>query len=134
MKSNAHPVLRFGLLGNAFFSTACAAVLLITAATLAPKMGLTDPAYLKSVGLSLIPFAIFLVIAANRASVRLKEVYLLSAMDAMWVVGSAILLLSGIAPFTSLGIALVIGVAIMVGLLMCLQLWGARQHQRLLNP
>ncbi len=127
MFKGSHKVLRIGLLGNAIFSFLTGLGLIIAHVPIAAYMGIGDSRILLVVGVLLLPFAVHLYLVGRRETVRRGEIYYLSALDGMWVVGSAVILLGGLVPFTTAGFWLFALVALMVADFMAMQLWGVRR-------
>lgn len=125
MKANT--TLKIGLIGNAVFSACTGASLILFGKTIADLIGVGGLVDLKILGFLLLFFAGHLTYAVRRKWIRVGEVYYLSALDGMWVLGSVVLLALGIAPFTPVGVVIVSAVAAMVGLFMTLQFLGARK-------
>ncbi len=116
--------LKLGLIGNALFSFFTGISLLIAAEPIAKWIGVPDYRILAAIGLILIPFAVHLWLASHRKPIQPGEIYYLSAMDAFWVLGSGILLLTGWVPFTMAGVWTLAVVALAVADFMMLQLIG----------
>lgn len=129
MFKNSDKVLKVGLLGNAIFSFLTGFALTVAHAPIAAYMGIKDGRILFVVGIMLLPFAVHLWLVSRRKTVRRGEIYYLSALDGAWVVGSAVILLGGLVPFTTAGIWLMAFVALMVADFMAMQLWGVRRLQ-----
>ena len=134
MKRQDNPVLVFGLLGNAAFSLTTGLILITSATPVAEVLGLERPGDLRFLGLNLIGFAAWLVIAYRRKRTLVPEIYVISALDALWVAGSLIILSLGLAPLTLVGSWIVAGVALAVALFMTLQIMGVRRQQALQSP
>ena len=104
----------------------CAAMglgLLAAAGVLAPALGL--PALLlQAAGLSLLPTAAFMAWVATRRELSLLGVWVVIAGNALWVVGSAVLLVPGVVSPSLLGYAFVIAQAVAVVLLAELEYVG----------
>jgi hypothetical protein len=96
-------ILKLGLLGNAGFSLATGITLLVAGAPIARWIGIHQPLTLALIGLLLIPFAAHLWIAARRHTVNRREILYFCAMDALWIVASIVLLITGMMPFTTAG-------------------------------
>ena len=122
--------LKMGLIGNALFSLLTGISLLIGAEPIAKWIGVPDPRILAAIGLILIPFAVHLWMAARRTPIQPGEIYYLSTLDAFWVIGSGMLLLSGWVPFTMAGAWTVAVVALAVADFMMLQLIGVLRLNR----
>ena len=119
--------LKIGLIGNAIFSFITGLALIIAHDAIALYMGIADARILIGVGIALLPFALQLLMASRRAPMRLGEVYYLSALDGLWVLGSVVILLSELVPFTTAGSWLFALVAVVVADFMLMQMVGARK-------
>jgi hypothetical protein len=106
----------------------------VGAALLAPTLaGLFNlPAdLLRQVGLALLPFAAFVGFLASREMPWRPAVWVVIALNALWIVESVLLLFaSGIEP-NMLGYAFVIGQAAIVGVITELEYVGLRRAARL---
>jgi hypothetical protein len=120
-------LLKYGLLGNAIFSCLTGIALIIAPVQIAIYMGIPDPTLLMGVGIGLLPFAGHLIIALRRKPIRTGEVYYLSAMDGLWVLGSAAILLFDLVPFTTIGLIAFSLVALTVADFMFMQIIGIRK-------
>lgn len=103
-------LLRRVLLADAVVSALMGAVLVVDAGMLAGWLGL-PVTLLRLAGMSLLPFAAVLVYLATRPSVPRRGAWAVIAVDALWVVDSAVLLLSGWVEPTTPGTVVVIGQA-----------------------
>lgn len=123
-------ILKLGLSGNAIFSSISSLALIVAAAPIANLIGLTEPMPLIVVGLLLMPFAIHLWIASRRPQMKPIEIMYFCAMDALWIVGSAVLLTTQLVSFTTAGMWAVAVVALVVADFFLLQLYGFIKTQR----
>lgn len=126
-------ILKLGLIGNAIFSSLSGVILLAAARPLSVILGLSSPRALIAIGCLLLPFAVHLLVAARRKRARLGEIYYFCTMDLLWVLGSAILVLSGALPFTKAGLWIVGIVALAVADFLVIQFIGAIQFRRRAN-
>ena len=110
-------------MGNALFSSSCGLLLLGAASTLGPVFGV-PPMALRIVGLTLLPFAVALVLNARRTRPNRSEAKLAVALDLGWVVASLVLLIAGLWPLSAAGFWAVLGVADCVLAFALLQAWG----------
>jgi len=124
--SKRDSVLRVALLGNAAFSTLCAAVSTAAAETLAPHLG-APPLWLYALAAGLALFAVMLVWQATRTVMNPLDALLTSVADLGWVLGSAVLLWQWPGSFTDKGVMLVEGVAAFVLVCAVAQLIGLRR-------
>jgi len=112
-------LLRRVLLADAATSGAIGLLMMLGSSLLEQLLGL--PAELsRYAGISLLPFAAFLVYLATRENLSQSAVRAVIVLNALWTAGSILLLLSGWIEPTGLGYAFVIfqafGVAMFAGL------------------
>jgi hypothetical protein len=96
---------------------------------LAPLLGL-PVMLLREAGLVLLPFAVLVTYAATRAPLSQRWTWAVIICNALWVVDSAILLLSGWVTPTALGQAFVVVQAVVVGIFAEMQYFGVRKSPR----
>ena len=125
MSSPDTSLLRAALRGNAAFSAACAVTSIAAAARLAPALGLPEPALLTSLGVALLVFAALLLLLASRPVIRAGLALAVVAADALWVVATVPVLISGV--LTPAGNVTAIALASVVGLFGVLQYQGVRR-------
>lgn len=116
--------LRRVLLVDAATCVATGALLSLDSGTLSPLLGLPAALLLYS-GLSLFPIAAFMLWVATRRDIPRPGAWLIIAGNALWVLGS-LMLLFGFFP-TALGYAFVIAQAVVVALLAELEYTGLRK-------
>ena len=119
----------YGLLGNAVFSLLTGVILVAASGSVATFLGIPDSRVLVGIGIGLLPFAGHLLLALRRKFVRVGEIYYLSAMDGVWVLGSVVIWLFGLVPFTAAGMVVFGLVALTVGDFMVMQVVGVRWLQ-----
>ena len=119
-------LLRLALLADAIASGAMGVVLAAGAGPLANWFGIS-PLLLREVGLFLIPYAGLLVYLASRTATPRAPAMMVVAGNALWVAGS--MLLIAVAAPTALGIAFVIGQALIVAFLAEAQFIGLRRQR-----
>ena len=124
--SKRDSLLRVALLGNAAFSTLCAAVLTTSADRLSPHLS-APSSWLYALAAGLALFAVSLVWQATRTELSAFDALLTSLADLGWVLGSAILLLWMPDTFTSTGVMLIEGVGAFVLASAVAQLLGLRR-------
>jgi len=120
-------LLKYGLLGNAIFSCLTGLALLIAPSQIATFMGIPNPTLLMGIGIGLLPFAGQLILAFRRKPIRVGEIYYLSVLDGLWVLGSLIILLFDLVPFTTAGLIAFSLVALTVADFMFMQIIGVRK-------
>jgi len=111
---------------NAISTAACAAGMLITRGTLYQQFGLSSPALLDVLAVGLLAYAAALMAAARQPTVERPALLAFTIGDALWVAGSAIVLLSFWNQFTPAARVLVIAVALAVDVFATLQYRAAR--------
>lgn len=122
--------LRQVLALDAIVSALAALILLIGAGMLAPMLELQRD-ILFAGGVALVPFVALVGWLAAQASPPRGAVWLVIAINALWVLGSIALLASGIERPNTLGYAFVIAQAVFVGVAAELQYVGLRRAARL---
>ena len=93
---NASSFLRRSLMANAVFSGLSGLIFLLAAGPITRSIGLEAPITLVVVGGSLVLYGLGLARNARRPVVNLIEARVAIAMDGLWVVGSAVLILAGV--------------------------------------
>jgi len=116
--------LRFALLSNATFSTACAVAAFTSASSLGAHFAGAPSLVFQILAGGLVVFAASLVWQATRPNPPLFAVAMTIVQDALWVVGSVILATTVGGRFSELGLALFIGVGVVVAVLGAAQAWG----------
>ena len=120
------PLLRRALVADALASGVCGLVLAAAARPLSELLGL-PAGLLRGAGLALLPFAALLAWLGSRAALPQAAVWAVVAVNALWVVESVVLLMSGWVQPTGLGVAFVLAQAALVGLLAELEVGGLRR-------
>jgi len=115
------------LKANAVFSSLSGIAFLVAAKPIAAFLGLSMPAILTITGIILLIFAADVFYLATRKTVNPKGVVAVIAADALWVIGSVILLLTNLVPLTTEGKWAVALVAIAVATFADLQYYGLRK-------
>ena len=106
-------LLQKALVADAVITGVTGVAMFLGAGFLASLFGLPD-ALLRYAGLSLIPFAAFVAVMATRGQVSRVAVRAIIIANALWVVDSFLLLLTGWVQPSLLGYAFVIGQAVIV--------------------
>jgi hypothetical protein len=123
----SHPsFLRRVLIADAVSSAGMGAALLLAAGYVDEMLGL-PPAFLESAGLALLPFAGFVLYVATRPSLSRAAVRLVVVLNAIWVVDSLLVFVTGWLAPTVLGAGFIIAQAIFVGVLAELEYFGLRR-------
>lgn len=129
MSSTTPPatILRRALTANAVFSGICGVLCVLASASIAGVTGISR-VEIFALGINLEVFSILLIVLATRKDTSRgwfrALVMAVIAMDVLWVVGSAALLLLPAAPLTSAGRWIVIAVALVVADIAYFQLRG----------
>jgi hypothetical protein len=124
--TDRHSLLRRGLLADGLFSGTTAMIMILAATPLSELFDL-PVMLLRIVGVSLIPFSATLFYLASRVETHLPLVWGIVGSNLAWVVASGIFLVSGWVDPTSLGVAFVIGQALMVAVFAEFQFFGLRR-------
>ena len=120
--------LKNALTGNAVFSVVSGLAILSSNRWLVKFLGLPEKVSLAILGVSLIGYAAVLWLNARRTRIEISDAWIAVVMDAVWVVGSYILIL--LVPF-SLGGKWVVGlVAELVLAFAILQWLGIRRIRK----
>jgi hypothetical protein len=93
---DASSFLRRSLVANAAFSGLSGLVFVFAASPISHGIGLDESVTLVVVGGSLVLYALVLARNARRPVVNLIETRVAIALDVLWVVGSAVLVLAGL--------------------------------------
>lgn len=120
------PFLRNALNADALISGAAGLLMMGGANFLSPFLELPAP-LLFGAGLALVPFVAMLVVVARRHTVSRLVLIDIIAINALWVVGSVALLVSGAVAPNLLGILFVAAQAVAVALFAELQFVGLRR-------
>ena len=112
-----HRILQF----NALSTAACAAAMLLTRGTLHQHFGLLTPVLLDVLAVGLLAYAAALVAAARQPTLERPTLLAFTIGDALWVVGSAVVLVLFWNQFTPVARVLVIAVALAVDVFAMLQ-------------
>lgn len=122
-------LLFLALLLNGVFSSVSGLVMVSAPAALAGLIGVTQPFWLRVLGIGLLGFGSMLLWHAYRQRIRRFEAILISALDMAWVAVSAVVLIFVPEVLTGAGIALIglVGLVVMTfGDLQLLALWRMR--------
>jgi hypothetical protein len=125
---NRNTFLRYALLADAVASGATGLLLIAGADLLTGLLGL-PVALMREAGLLLVPYVALVAFVGTRETISRPAVQPIIALNVLWVVGSLGLLMSGHVAPTVLGTALVIALAIAVGVFAELQVVGLRRTQ-----
>jgi hypothetical protein len=120
-------LLRYTLRGDAIVSLIAGAICLADAQVLAPLLGVRPPLALEILGAALALYGAFLFYAAAQAQINRRIVVAAIVLDLLWVLDSAIVLVSGWLPLTSAGMWVIGLVAVAVLLIAELKFFGLRR-------
>ncbi|MGF7007386.1 hypothetical protein [Aminobacter sp. BE322] len=120
------PFLRNALYVDALATGATGLLAIVGAPLLASLLDLPETLLLWA-GLALVPFVAMLVVVARRAAVSKQVLSCIVVLNALWVIGSFALLVSGAVSPNALGIAFVAGQALVVAVFTGLQFSGIRR-------
>jgi len=120
--------LRYVLFADAATCAACGLLLSVGGGFLENLLGLSASLMLYT-GLSLFPFAAFLVYAATRKSISKTFIWLIVGLNLLWTIDSFLLLASGYVAPTATGYAFVIFQAIGVLIFADLEFIGLRRAE-----
>jgi hypothetical protein len=126
MNSNNSSFLRRVLAVDAISSGAMGLGMLAFASFIAPLLNLPVD-LIRDAGLVLLPFAAFVGYVASRGQIPRVGVWIIIALNAVWVVDSIVLLFTGWVEPNALGYAFVIAQAIVVGLFAELEYVGLKK-------
>ncbi len=118
--------LKWVLLVDAATCLTSGLLLMLGSATLQKFLGLPAELLVYS-GVSLLPFAAWLVYLATREVLSQAVIWLVITLNALWAIDSIVLLLTGWVLPTELGYTFVIGQALAVALFAGLQYLGLRK-------
>lgn len=120
--------LRYVLFADAATCIACGLLLSTGNASLEKMLGLPS-ALMFYAGISLFPFAAFLIYAATRKSISKTFIWLIIGLNLLWTIDSFLLLVSGYAAPTTPGYVFVIFQAIGVLMFADLEFIGLRKAE-----
>lgn len=126
---------RTALLTNAAFSGIGGLAVLVAPGLIAEEVALAEATWvLRLLGAGLLVFATAVATVGRQARPPAAQVQVISAMDAVWVVASVVVLLAGIGGLTTAG-AWIIGLtAEAVALFGVAQLYGLRRRREAPRP
>jgi hypothetical protein len=128
--SRGDTLLRRALQGNALFSTLCGVLLVFDPGPLDALVGLGSPNALTILGALTLFGAVAVVWIATRPTIDRGSAGAILAMDVAWVVGSFILLMTGLLHLSATGNWVVAGIAVAVADFALLQSYGISRLPR----
>lgn len=115
------------LLINAVSSGATGIGLVVLAKTVAELFGTTSTGAVMGVGIFLIVFAAGVLNEALQRTTRHTPIYIIIALDILWVIGSAAVVLPQLFNLTAIGYIAITAVALWVAAMAYLQIKGVKQ-------
>jgi hypothetical protein len=94
-------LLRMAFMGNALFSTISGLTLILAGQWVVRLLGLPEAVNLSALGISLLAFAVTLVVFARKKPIKLLDAWIAVLLDLAWVIGSYPLLF--VVPFNTSG-------------------------------
>ena len=128
--STRSPLLRRTLQLDGALCLMGGVALAATASQVAPIIGIAAPLALGLVGVVLVVYAALLVAAARQDPIDRRLAIVTLTIDLLWIAGSAILLVRNVQPLTGGGWWLILGLALGVGGIAELKLWGLWQSRQ----
>jgi len=113
-------LLRMALMGNALFSTISALTLILAGQWVVRLLGLPEAVNLLTMGISLLVFAVTLVVFARKKPIKVSDAWIAVVLDLAWVIGSYPL--PFVVPFSTTG-KWIVGIVAEVVLLFALMQW-----------
>jgi len=126
--------LRRSLQGNAWFSGLSGLLFLVAGRPIASGLGIEAPWVIRTLGLGLLLYALWLLLCARRPVPDRREVWAAIALDTVWVLGSALLLIANPIPLTLAGKWAVGIVADLVATFAALQMYGLFKYEAASAP
>ncbi len=122
------PLLRYALIGDALASGATGLLLAGGAGFLTGLLGLPEQ-LMRYAGLFLLPYAAVVAYVGTRATVSSGAIWVIIAVNAIWVIESIMLLIAGWVAPTTLGVAFVAAQALVVAAFAEAQFIGLRKSR-----
>jgi len=122
-------LLRRSLQGNAWFSGLSGLLFLVAGRPIASFLGIEAPWVIRTLGLGLLLYALWLLLCAYRPVPDRREIWAAIGLDTVWVIGSALLLIAGPIPLTLAGKWAVGIVADLVATFAALQMYGLFKYE-----
>ena len=118
-------LLRRTLQTNGVFSSVSGITLIAGAVPITSFLGLSSPIILVVIGVVVLLYAASLFMAAARRTIDRRTGFLYATIDGVWVLGSVVLLLTNMVPFTTAGKWSIALAAFIVAIFAGLQCYGA---------
>jgi hypothetical protein len=121
-------LLRMALMGNALFSTVSGLTLILAGQRVVRLLGLPEAVNLLTMGISLLLYAVTLVVFARKKTIKISDAWIAVLLDLAWVIGSYPLLF--VVPFSTTG-KWIVGIVAEVVMLFALVQWlGIRRIRK----
>lgn len=120
--------LRYVLLADSATCIACGLLLSVGGSFLQSVLGLPLDVMLYA-GLSLLPFAAFMIFSATRKSISKTLIWLIVGLNLLWTIDSFLLVFSGYVAPTVFGYVFVIAQAVGVGAFAALEFQGLHKAE-----
>jgi hypothetical protein len=121
-------LLSMSVMGIALFSTISGLTLILAGQWVVRLLGLPEAVNLLTMGISLLVFAVTLVVFARKKSIKVSDAWIAVLLDLAWVIGSYPLLF--VVPFSTTGKWIVGIVAEVVMLFAVVQWLGIRRIRK----
>jgi hypothetical protein len=116
------------LMGNALFSTVSGLTLILAGQRVVRLLGLPEAVNLLTMGISLLLYAVTLVVFARKKTIKISDAWIAVLLDLAWVIGSYPLLF--VVPFSTTG-KWIVGIVAEVVMLFALVQWlGIRRIRK----
>lgn len=121
--------LRMALRSNAIFSAISGCVFVVASGPLSQWIGPQQPALIVAIGVSLLVFAVSLFATSRRETMNLMEAWTAVSLDTAWVIGSGIVIFSGVLSTQgNWAVAIIADIVMVFAVLQCV---GIRRLRRL---
>ena len=120
-------LLRYAVRGDAIITAATGAICLADAQPLATFLGIQPPLALQILGAVLVLYGAFLFYTAAQTQLNRRIATAAIALDLIWLIDSAILLVAGWLPLTSAGMWTIGLIAVAVAIVAELKFVGLRR-------
>jgi hypothetical protein len=120
-------LLRYALRADALFSAATGIISLAAAQPLATLIGIEPPLVFYGLGIVLLLYAAFLFLKTRHEQIDRRFAIVIIALNAIWVLDSVVVLVTGWLPLTSAGMWIIAILALVVATLAELQFFGLRR-------
>jgi hypothetical protein len=115
------------LLLNGISSAATGIILLVFAPEIARLFGVSENEVFFATGIFLFLFGCMVVYESRKSTTHSQHVLIIIALDILWVLSSMAIVLLGLFALSNLGYAIILAVAVWVGIMAYLQSKGLKQ-------